>query len=352
MVPITETGTTRRFVDRVAIGILIGVVAISVGGAALLTVYLNRIGDAAENLNRVDGLAAYDGRPEPVVVDGTNAINYLLMTADEQGDLQAVVIAHLSATRRDLTLVALPSDLLADDGTGTVTLAASFASDPRRTARAVETLTGARMDHQVQLGLDGFSRVVDILGGVDLGKGRLDGAQVLATLEATSDPLSRSLLTAQMLKGAMSEANMGAAITDPNRFDKVMDALTPCLVVDSQLTGDEIRSTMVESRVRSDQVEAWPLATTTAVAGGTQPDPAQLVELRTALATDAFTAAPAPTASGSGLATAPTSIVASGTPTVSPEVAASTPGPTGTPTDAASASVSPRVDVASATATR
>ncbi|MCA0293923.1 MAG: LCP family protein [Actinobacteria bacterium] len=349
MEPITETGTTtRRLVDRVAIGILIGVVAISVGGAALLTVYLNRIGDAAEHLNRVDGLAAYDGRPEPVVVDGSNAINYLLMTADEQGGLQAVVIAHLSATRRDLTLVALPSDLLADDGTGTVTLAASFAADPRRTARAVETLTGARMDHQVQLGLDGFSQVVDILGGVDLGKGKLNGRQVIATLEATSDPLSRSLMTAQMIKGAMSQANMAAAIADPNRFDKVMDALTPCLVVDDQLTGDEIRSTMVESRVRGDQVEAVALATTAPGNGGAEADPAELAELRTALATDAFIA-PTSTANASGLGTAPTAIVTSATPTVSPEVPVSTPGPTETPTDA---SFSPKADVATATATR
>ena len=58
MQPITDSRTTRRrLVDRLAIGLLVGVVAVSVGGVALLTVYLNRIGDAVEGLHRVEGWA-------------------------------------------------------------------------------------------------------------------------------------------------------------------------------------------------------------------------------------------------------------------------------------------------------
>ena len=265
MEPITDSETSRnRLVDRLAIGILIGVIAVSVGGVALLTVYLNRIGDAVEGLHRVDGLAAYEGRPEPVVVDGVSAVNYLLMTVDDHHDLQAVVIAHVSATRRDLTLIALPSDLFADDGTGSVTLGATYLADPMRTAKAVESLTGARMDHQVQLGLDGFAGVVDVLGGIDLGNGRLDGTRVVALLAAAPDPQARSSATAKVLRAALTRANLGVAIADPGRFDKVLNALAPCLTVDSALTGEEIRSTLVESRVRADEVTAWSLAAGTA----------------------------------------------------------------------------------------
>lgn len=329
MVPITDSGTTRRrLVDRLAIGILIGVVAVSVGGAALLTVYLNRIGDAVEGLHRVDGLGAYEGRPEPVVVDGVSAVNYLLLTVDDQNGLQAVVIAHLSATRRDLTLIALPSNLVVDDGTGAVTLGATYRADPLWTARAVENLTGARMDHQVQLGLDGFAGVVDVLGGVDLGQGneRLDGSQVVAMLAASKDPAARSERTVTMLRAALVRANLGAAIADPNRFDQVMNALTPCLTVDSALTGEEIRATMMESRVRTDQVNTWTLQGSAAGAG-THANSTELQWLRSSMAADAF---PATVPMASSPPTAATGVAATGSamPTTTPSGATPIPAQT------------------------
>jgi hypothetical protein len=326
----TENGTAkRRLVERLAIGILIGVVAVSVGGAALLTVYLNRIGDAADGLNRAEGLGAYEGRPTPVVVDGVNALNYLLLATDDQGVLQAVLIAHLSSSRSDLTLVALPSDLVVDNGSGPATLASSFAADPRLAARAVENLTGARMDHQVRLGLHGFAGVVDMLGGLDLDGARLDGSQVIARFASASGSVDRSVFTAEVLRAALARANLGVAIADPNRFDKVMDALTPCLTVDAALTGDEIRSTLVESRVRADQVRAWPLASVPA-GGGSAPEPADLDRLRSALAVDAFAAPDIPVPG----ATPDTSLAGTGAPTLASPVAPTPVVPSTTGVDA------------------
>ena len=312
MEPKAVNGTTqRRLVDRLAIGVLIGVVVVSVGGVALLTVYLNRLGDAAAGLQRVTPLPSYPGRPTPMGVDGVNAVNYLLMTTKDDGTLEAVVIAHLSASRRDLTLVALPSDLLADNGSERTTLAASFAQDPLLTARAVESLTGARMDHQVRLDLDGFGSVVDSLGGISLNGATLDGAQVVALLTEAPDAVTRSTSTADLVRAALARANLGVTIADPNRFDKVMDALTPCLTVDAELTSDEIRNTMVESRVRADHMVTWPLASSPSVAGA-EPDPAGVAELRSALAADLF---PTPVASPSDPGTTPPqSIVANSTP--------------------------------------
>jgi hypothetical protein len=286
MEPDTGTRTTtRRLVDRVAICLLLGVVAASVGGAALLTVYLNRVGDAVAGLQRADSLSTYPGRPSAVAVDGTSPVNYLLMTTRSDGTLDAVLIAHLSASRRDLTLIALPADLLAANGVGQATLAASYRQDPLTMARAVEALTDARMDHQVRLDLNAFAGVVDTLGGIDLNGGRLGGDAVLNHLAAAPDALTRSVRTADLLRAALNRANLGVAITDPNRFDKVMDALTPCLVVDTDLTSEEIRTTMVESRVRADEVTTWPLPATP-LESATAPDPAGLADLRSALASD------------------------------------------------------------------
>lgn len=331
MEPRPATGTTqRRLVDRLAIGVLIGVVVVSVGGVALLTVYLNRLGDAAAGLQRVNPLPSYPGRPTPVGVDGVNAVNYLLMTTREDGTLEAVVIAHLSASRRDLTLVSLPSDLIADDGTGRTTLAASYARDPLLTARVVETFTHARMDHQIRLDLDGFAHVVDSLGGITLDGRTLAGAQVVTLLTAAPDAGTRSAGTAELVRAVLARASLGVAIADPNRFDKVMDALTPCLTVDAGLTTDEIRNTIVQSRVRADHILTWPLASS-ASATGAEADPAGVAQLRSALAADLFPSPP-PVPGESGT-TPPQSIVANS--------AAATPDQHATARPTSSASGSP-----------
>ena len=287
MQPITEPPASKRgLVDRMAIVLFVGVVAITVGGVAVLTTYLNRIGDAAEGLQRVEALGAYAGRPEPVVIDGVEAVNYLLMTTDSGGQLQSVLIAHLSASRRNLTLIALPPDLLPIDGSG-MTLAESYPLDPLRTARDVEALTGSRMDHQIHLDVDRFAVVVDTLGGLELAGGRLTGPQVARYLAGTSDTLDRSERTAELLRVALARASMSSALTDPTRFDKVMDALTPCVIVDAGLTSDVIRDTMVESRVQAREIVTWPLLAD-ATGEGAAAAPDSLRALRTALANDNF----------------------------------------------------------------
>ena len=54
MQPIAEPPTSRRaLVDRLALGILLGVVVVSIGAVALFTVYMNRIEVAAEGLRPV-----------------------------------------------------------------------------------------------------------------------------------------------------------------------------------------------------------------------------------------------------------------------------------------------------------
>ncbi|MGV8910551.1 MAG: LCP family protein [Propionicimonas sp.] len=284
MQPITEPPATKRgLVDRMAIVLLVGIVAVGVGGVTLFTLYLDRIGDTAAGLQKVEPLASYDGRPSPVAVQGVEAVNFLLMTTGGDGSLESVLVAHLSASRRNLTLIALPPDLLATDGTGT--LAASYRADPLRTARAVEALTGSRMDHQLHLDADLFATVVDTIGGLELPQGRLTGAQVAGFL--AGDPRLRSERTADLLRAALERASMGSALTDPGRFDKVMKALVPCLTVDSGLTTDVIRDTMMESRVQADEIVSWPLASAS-TPGGALPDPTSLAGLRTALAGDSF----------------------------------------------------------------
>jgi len=284
MQPIMEPPVTRRgLVDRMAIVLFVGVVAVTVGGVALFTIYLDRISDAAAVLQKVEPLSSYEGRPGPVSIDGVAAVNYLLMTTDGDGALASVLIAHLSASRQNLTLIALPPDLVAPDGTGT--LASSYRVDPLRTARALETLTGVRMDHQLHLDSGRFAMVVDTLGGLELPTGKISGAEVVGYLAA--DPTARSQRTAELLSAALEQASVGSAVTDPGRFDKVMSAITPCLTVDADLTSEVIRDTLMESRVQANEILTWPLPVAKTSEGAIA-DQGGLSELRTALAGDAI----------------------------------------------------------------
>ncbi len=291
MEPIAKSGRRpRRTLDRLAIAILAGVVAIAIGGAGLITVYLNRIGEAVTSVDRAQALPSYPGRPSPVMINGEYTLNYLLLTTDQGGALDGAVIAHLSASRSELTMVAVPANLLVGPASSQSTLETIFAGNPLLAARAVESLTGARMDHQVQISLANFGGVVDTMGGITIDGELYDGAGVVDHLSGSPNPRVRSVRIARMLKAAVSRSSLAAAIADPNQFDRLMSALEPCLTIDDGLTSGELRTTMAELRIRRESVEVWPLLAE-ASDDGALADPVSLAALREALQSDVFPSA-------------------------------------------------------------
>lgn len=297
-----EPARRRGWLDRLAIGILIGAAAISVGAVALLAVYLNRIADAASSLDRVDSLGSYEGRPSPVMINGVNAMNFLLTTTTSDGALDAVLVAHLSASRQHLTLVAVPADLEVSDGAGS--LAAIHSRKPVLVVRELERLTGARMDYQVHVDLDGAAHVVDALGGVELAGTTVSGSEAVASL-VTTPAQDRPVASANLLRAILVRASYGSAITDPTKFDRLMSALTPCLKVDANLTPDEIQAILVESRVHADEIALTELLATKAKSA-TKADYPGLAQLREAFASDDFAFAATSVASASGPSPEPT----------------------------------------------
>ena len=74
MQPITEPPASKRgLVDRMAIVLLIGVVAVSVGGVTLMTIYLDRIGDTAAMLFR--GKLVWQGRASELLSSGNAMVD-------------------------------------------------------------------------------------------------------------------------------------------------------------------------------------------------------------------------------------------------------------------------------------
>jgi LCP family protein required for cell wall assembly len=108
-----------------------------------------------------------------------------------------MILAHISKDRDQATLISIPRDSYAEvpqwtDDNGKVHAAtamkinATFAfGGPQLTIRTIESMTGLRIDHYVEVNFVGFMRIVDALGGVPF-----------CTEKAIDDPKSHLVLPA------------------------------------------------------------------------------------------------------------------------------------------------------------
>ncbi|MFM9371952.1 LCP family protein [Streptomyces sp. Da 82-17] len=255
--------------------------------ALLLATPLGTYAWAETRLNRDVDLGAYGHRPPP-----GKGTTYLIvgsdsragLTADEQRDLHtgsvsgrrtdSMILLHTGAS--GTTMVSLPRDswvtvpahLRTSTGkrtpAGRSKLNAAFSrGGPELLARTVEFNTGLRIDHYAEIGLAGFVKIVDAVGGVrmclprairdeksgaDLRKGcqRLDGAQSLAFVrqrhqEAEGD-LGRTLNQQKFLAALAKRAATADTVLDPGVLYPALGAGLDTLVVDRDMTLRQLAS--------------------------------------------------------------------------------------------------------------
>lgn len=271
----------RGLVDRAALISLVGLAVLSIAGAGVVTIYLNRISSSAASITRVGDMPDYVGRPEPVTAPGGGSAMNLLILVDQGGSLDTVVVANLSASRRSLTLVAVPAELRVSE-TSPETLAGTYAMDPTVTVLAMEALTRARMDHQLRLNLGCLGSVIDQAGGIQLSGSQLSGADAVRRAQSAPDPQANALSTARLIRSALISLERHYSSLDPSRFAAMIDDVAPCAQVDNGLTSEVVQSTFFESSIHPDETRIWPLATTS-TGSGLITTTASLDELRTAL---------------------------------------------------------------------
>lgn len=258
MSPVATSSRTRQLIERGALVALVGVAVLGVVGAALVALYINRVADSASALRHSEALPDYVGRPVAATApDGRAAMNVLIAISGDNG-LGSVVLANLSANRRNLTLIAVPSGLRVSAG-AEYTLAASFAADPVMMARAVENLTATRVDHLIQVDLDGFASVVDAVGGVQLDGEQLDGERAIAAVQASDAP---STAAAALLRATLVSAEPSLGMPALSVPVQAIRAASNCTKIDAGLTSDVIAQTLMASSVRAGEIRVWPLATT------------------------------------------------------------------------------------------
>ncbi|WP_037680322.1 LCP family protein [Streptomyces griseus] len=180
------------------------------------------------------------------------------------------MVVHLDAGRASATVVSIPRDTLVtrpscplpSGGSTTVAYHAMFNSayavgGPVCAVKTVESITGVRMDHYLEIDFSGFAELVDALGGVTVttdqdiddndshlhlaaGTHHLDGKQALGlarTRHGIGDgsDLGRIGLQQKLVKSLLEQIASSDLLTDPARLYKAADAITGSLTTDTGL---------------------------------------------------------------------------------------------------------------------
>ncbi|WP_329289794.1 LCP family protein [Streptomyces sp. NBC_01455] len=285
----TEPVVRRRVLKAVGLT-LAGVLVLGIGTAGWAYWHLNH------NIRSVDIDGALgDNRPAKAVPTPSSSasvsplpsgsLNILVLGSDSRsgkanaelggGDStgarsDTAMVVHIDEGRTTATVVSIPRDTLVtrpscptpSGGTTSVAYGTMFNSayalgGPVCAVKTVESLTGVRMDHYLEIDFSGFAKLVNALGGVTVttdedidddqshlrlkaGTHLLDGTQALAlarTRHGIGDgsDLGRIGLQQKLVKALLEQISSTSLLTSPAQLYQVADAVTGSLTTDTGL---------------------------------------------------------------------------------------------------------------------
>ena len=255
----------------------LGAFVVVAGVLGLVSLYLGAVTQALAEVPRSSPLPDYPGRPESTATpDTATPMRYLVLVTDDDGALASAYLAQMSAQRDALQLIGVPANLLVTDPDRTeMALSGRFAAaGGAGVVRSLESMLGLRIDHLVELKLNGFLSIVDVLGGVDVrndaemsaegwhfpsGDLVLSGAEAKVYLSANRQPLTRLERTEAVFVEIVRSVVSGDAVTNPAKVEAIGGILHNCLTVDADLTPAEIRRTALDVHLGSDNIDGKPL---------------------------------------------------------------------------------------------
>jgi LCP family protein required for cell wall assembly len=271
----------------------VAVAAVVIVGAGTLTAYL-KYREVYDSITRVTVPGQALGHRPPVY--STSSMNilvygddsragltpheqYILRTGDDQTDnTDTIMIVHISPGRHLVTAMSIPRDTMVptyecDSGPGYAGQQADPGSDviinsllqiggPTCLWKTVEQVTGIRIDHFIGIGMLGFVKVVNDLGGVNVcvpykvndpvsgldlnsGEQHINGVQALAfwrTREdiGTGSDLERiqrdQFMSAQVVKGVLSSG----LLSNPIKLLSVITDAAASMTTDSGMTVSDL----------------------------------------------------------------------------------------------------------------
>ncbi|GAB3858951.1 LCP family protein [Nocardioides maradonensis] len=270
----------RRLQWRTVLGCLGAVALLGFGLLLAGTSYVEH--HLASRIGTIpDAFAGLDHRPvKPGVAAG--ATNILLVGSDRRSTVpttgrraaapewlpgaqrsDTLMLVHVAQDRRNVTVVSIPRDSWVQiPGHGAAKVNAAFSlGGPSLLVSTVERLTGVRIDHLAVVDWDGFQRLTDVLGGVDVvvprtvydparqytwtaGAHHLDGAQALLYVRQREGlpggDLNRVQRQQNLLRILLGKAFTTSPWTDPIQHYRMLAAVTANLSTDAGWTTHEI----------------------------------------------------------------------------------------------------------------
>lgn len=238
------------------------------------------------HLSRFDvfGGLSEQGRPE----NETGGLTFLVIGSDsreeanreDQSDLDVgsvegqrsdtIMLVRLNHERDRLTVIGIPRDLWVDiPGQGKDKINAAYAhGGPQLSVQTVESLTGVRIDHYVEVDFHGFVDVVDSLNGVEVclpeaiddpkahldmeaGTHQVDGVDALAfarTRATEGGDLDRIDRQQQVLSAMLDKALSNETLSDPNKLTAFLDSSLSSITVDEGLDTSTINQLAYQMR--------------------------------------------------------------------------------------------------------
>lgn len=238
-------------------------------------------GNITEDTSAAAELFRYE-RERPAHVT-TGAQNILLIGSDSRSGKDnsrygpdrgtersdTTILLHLPQDRRSATAVSIPRDLMARipaclraDGSRTGEQFAQFNwafqwGGAACTVRTVEKLTGIRIDHHMVIDFDGFKKMVDAIGGVEVclkrpvndseaklklaaGRQTLRGEQALGFVRARyslgdGSDTERMERQQQFLGSLVKKVQSNGVLLNPGRLYPLLDAATSSVTTDPGL---------------------------------------------------------------------------------------------------------------------
>ncbi|MBR8741731.1 LCP family protein [Nocardiopsis sp. MG754419] len=237
------------------------------------------------SINRFDVFSGLsdDDRPEE-----TGGLTFLVIGSDSRGEMSTedqnalsvgstagqrsdtIMLVRLNHERDHLTVVGIPRDLWVDiPGEGEDKVNAAYAyGGPQLAVQTVESTTGVRIDHYVEVNFNGFVDVVDALEGIEVclpeaiddpkahlqmeaGTHEVDGAEALAfarTRATARGDLDRIDRQQQVLSAMFDKALSSRTLSDPGRLTAFLDSALSSVTVDDGLDTSTINDLAYQMR--------------------------------------------------------------------------------------------------------
>ncbi|MFI2185940.1 LCP family protein [Streptomyces sioyaensis] len=268
--------TRRRRITTITLCTLVSVVLL--GGAGLGYVYFKLNG----NLKGVDINSAL-GHDRPKSADD-GSMNILVMGSDsragkngeygkDEGGARSdtAMIVHVYKGHKKASVVSIPRDTLVTrpdctnngkdvPGEQRAMFNTAFeVGGPPCAVKTVESISGARMNHFIEVDFSGFKKLIDALGGVDIttkkaiddnkshlhlqpGKHTLNGEQSLGLVRTRhgvpggdGSDLGRIQLQQTFIKALMNQVKNVGVLTNPTKLYDIADTATKAITTDTDL---------------------------------------------------------------------------------------------------------------------